>query len=313
MSAEKAAPWTLEDIPDLTGKRALVTGVTAGLGEATTLELARKGAEVIMAARTESKLGKAVADIREALPDAQVHPLILDLSELSSVRAAAEEAASYGPIDILVNNAGVMATPKRTTADGFELQFGTNHLGPFALTGLLFPQLVASGGARVVAVASIGHHGVRSVPLGDPREPTRRYLKWIAYGQSKLANLLFAFELARRARAHDVPVVSVAAHPGYAATDLMKGGLRLNGRRPVGTMIEAATRLLGQSSSQGALPQLMAATAPDLPGGTYLGPSGPAELRGPPVVVGTTKTARDEELAARLWELSEKATGVTFP
>ena len=304
--------WTLDEMPDLTGKRALVTGVTAGLGEHTVLELARKGAEVIMAARTESKLADTLGDVRRAQPLANVTALVVDLADLSSVRRAAEEAAAYGPLDILVNNAGVMATPNRRTTDGFDLQFGTNHLGHFALTGLLLPQLEASGDARVVTVASLAHHLVRSVPVTDPRKPKKRYRKWVAYGESKLANLLFAFELDRRARMTGLPIVSVAAHPGYAATDLMSGGLRLAGRTPVAMLVDGATRLLGQSSAQGALPSLMAATLPDLPGGSYLGPNGAGEMRGAPVIVGTTRAARDEEMAARVWEMSEKATGVGF-
>jgi len=310
---ESAPAWAVEQIPDLTGKRALVTGVTAGIGEHTVLELARKGAEVIMAARTESKLSSTIDDVRRTLPKATVVPLICDLADLSSVRRAAMEAAASGPLDILVNNAGVMATPNRRTVDGFDLQLATNHLGHFALTGLLFPQLVASGDARIVTLASLAHHWVRSIPLNDPREPSGRYLKWVAYARSKLANLLFAFELDRRARRFGLPVTSVAAHPGYAATELMSGGLRLGGRTPVGTMIEAATRLLGQTSAQGALPSLMAATMPGLPGGSYVGPGGPGEMRGAPVIVGTTKAARNEEMAAQLWDLSEQATGVRFP
>ena len=304
--------WTLDEMPDLTGKRALVTGVTAGLGEHTVLELARRGAEVIMAARTESKLTVAVDDVRRALPRAKVEPLILDLADLSSVHRAAEEAAAYGPLDLLVNNAGVMATPNRRTVDGFDLQFGTNHLGHFALTGLLFPQLVASGDARVVTVASLAHRLARHVPVSDPREPKKRYRKWIAYGESKLANLLFAFELDRRARQAGLPVGSMAAHPGYASTELVSGGLQLSGRSPIAMIVEGATRLLGQSSARGALPTLMAATMPGLPGATYIGPNGPGEMRGAPVVVGSTSAARDEEMAAQVWAMSEGATGVSL-
>ncbi len=312
-TGESAPTWTLDEMPDLTGKRALVTGVTAGIGEHTVLELARKGAEVIMAARTETKLASATEDVRRALPTATVVPLTCDLANLSSVRRAAAEASSYGPLDLLVNNAGVMATPNRRTVDGFDLQLGTNHLGHFALTGLLFPQLVASGDARVVTLASLAHHWVRSIPLTDLREPTGRYLKWVAYARSKLANLLFAFELDRRARGAGLPVTSVAAHPGYAATELMSGGLRLGGRTPIATMLEAVTRLLGQTSTQGAMPSLMAATMPGLPGGSYVGPGGPGEMRGAPAIVGTTKAARNEQMAAQLWDLSERATGVRFP
>ena len=305
--------WSCDDIPDLTGKRALVTGVTSGLGEHTALELARKGAEVLMAGRDETKLEQSVADVRRAVPTGCVRPLVMDLADLSSVRRAAAEGAAYGPLDILVNNAGVMATPYRRTEDGFELQLGTNHLGHFALTGLLWPQLAASEGARVVTVSSQMHRVAPSVPLSDPRLPTGRYQKWLAYAQSKLANLLFAFELDRRARKAGVPVESMAAHPGYAATNLMSAGLNLDGRRPDGAIIVAATRLLGQSSAQGAWPSLMAATLPGLPGGSYIGPRGPAEMRGAPKIVGASRAARDEQAAAKLWEISEEATAVHFP
>lgn len=305
--------WTLGEMPDLSGKRALVTGGTSGLGEHTVLELARNGAEVIMAARTEHKLAHAIEDIRRVLPNATLVPLLLDLADLSSVRRAVEEAAKYGPIDLLVNNAGVMATPHLRTADGFDLQLGTNHLGHFALTGLLFPQLVASGDARVVTVSSQMHRIVRKVPLDDPRVHTGHYQKWIAYGQSKLANLLFAFELDRRCRRAGLPVASMAAHPGYAATNLMDTGLNMQGTRPDGAILVGATRLLGQRAASGALPTLMAATMPGLPGGSYIGPKGFAELRGLPTVVGASRAARDERMAAALWELSEQVTHVAFP
>ena len=211
-----AHQWTLADIPDLTGRRALVTGVTGGLGEHTVLELARKGASVVMTARSQTKLQRAVDDVRRVLPQAELVPLVLDLADLSSVRRAVDEVRPLGALDLLVNNAGVMATPHRRTADGFELQLGTNHLGHFALTGLLWPQLVAAGSARVVTVSSQMHRLARTVPLGDPRQDTGRYRKWQAYAESKLANLLFAFELERRATAAGVAVHSMAAHPGYA-------------------------------------------------------------------------------------------------
>ncbi len=305
--------WTLDDIPDLSGKRALVTGVTGGLGHHTVLELARKGAEVIMASRNDHKLMHAVEDVRRLLPTATVAPLLLDLADLSSVRRGADEASRYGPLNILVNNAGIMATPQLRTVDGFDLQFGTNHLGHFALTGLLFPQLVASGDARVVTVASQAHRYVRRVPLKDPRVQPRRYQKWIAYGQSKLANLLFAFELERRARKAGVPVASMAAHPGYAATNLMDTGLNMQGTKADGAIIVGASRVLGQQAAVGAMPQLMAATMPLLPGGAYIGPKGFAEMRGFPKVVRASRAARDQRMAAALWEVSEQATGVTFP
>jgi NAD(P)-dependent dehydrogenase (short-subunit alcohol dehydrogenase family) len=305
--------WTPEDIPDLEGKRALVTGVTSGLGEHTVLELARHGAEVMMAARSETRLARAIDDVRGVLPTARLVPAIVDLADLASVRRAAAAVAAHGPLDILINNAGVMATPHRRTADGFELQFGTNHLGHFALTGLLFPQLVAAGSARVVTVASQAHRYARTVPLGDPRTGDGHYRKWVAYGQSKLANVLFALELDRRCRAAGMPVASMAAHPGYAATNLMSTGLNMEGVKPDGAIIVGATRLLGQPAAMGAQPSLMAATMPGLPGGTYVGPRGFAEMRGRPAVVTPSRTARDEELARRLWEVSEEATGVHFP
>lgn len=306
--------WTLDDIPDLTGKQALVTGVTSGLGEHTVLELARKGASVVMAARSETKLRMAIDDVKRVLPNASLVPLILDLAELGSVRRAVDEVKGLGPLDILINNAGVMATPYHRTVDGFELQFGTNHLGHFALTGLLFPQLAAAEAGRVVTVASQAHRLVRSVPLSDPRTPGNGdYQKWIAYGRSKLANLLFAFELDRRARAAGTAVRSMAAHPGYAATNLMHNGLNMGGVKADGAIVVGATRLLAQPSEMGAQPTLMAATLPDLPGGSYCGPRGFAEMRGLPMLVRPSKTARDETLARELWKVSEEATRVYFP
>jgi len=308
-----AHQWTLAEMPDLSGKRALVTGVTSGIGEHTALELARKGAEVVMAARSESKLRRAVDDIRRVLPTARLEPLLLDLADLGSVRRAADEAVALGELDLLVNNAGVMATPERRTVDGFELQLGTNHLGHFALTGLLWPALTKAPSARVVTVSSLAHRLVRRVPLDDPRTTTGHYRKWTAYGYSKLANLLFAFELDRRARAAGVAVTSMAAHPGYAATNLVHAGMNMDGTRADGAIGVGATRLLGQPADLGAQPSLMAATMSGLAGGSYTGPRGFGELRGLPTVVGASRAARDGELARGLWEVSERATGVTFP
>ena len=305
--------WSLAEMPDLTDRRALVTGVTGGIGEHTALELARSGAEVILAGRSEEKLSAVVDDIRRILPNVVLRPVVMDLADLASVRRAAAEASSYGPLDILVNNAGVMATPARRTADGFDLQMGTNHFGHFALTGLLLPQLVASGSARVVALASQMHRLARSVPVTDPRVDHGGYRKWRSYAQSKLANLLFMFELDRRARAAELPITSVGAHPGYAATNLMSAGLGMHGRTAEGSIIQAATRLLAQPAETGALPSLMAATMPGLPGGAYLGPSGPGEMRGAPTIVRTSRQARDPEMAAALWRVSEEATGVSYP
>ena len=305
--------WTLDDIPDLSGRRALVTGVTSGIGEHTVLELARKGAEVVMAARSQAKLAVAVDDVRRVLPTARLVPLVVDLADLTSVRQAAESVAPLGALDILVNNAGVMATPYRRTVDGFELQLGTNHFGHFALTGLLFPQLAAAESARVITVSSQAHRMARGVPLGDPREGGGHYRKWQAYAQSKLANLLFALELDRRAHAAGTAVTSLGAHPGYARTNLMSAGLNMGGVKPDGAIIVGVTRLVAQTAEMGAQPSLMAATLPGVPGGSYIGPHGPFEARGRPTVVKPSRLARNEDLARRLWELSERATTVTFP
>ena len=299
--------WTLADMPDLTGTRAVVTGVTAGLGTATALELARAGAEVVLVARSADRLATTQRGLEAAVPGAALHPVIADLADLSSVRRGAAEIDRLGPVHLLVNNAGVMALPYARTVDGFEMQLGTNHLGPFLLTGLLLPQLIASGQGRVVAVASQAHRFARRAPLDDPRVLTGRYSRWGAYGASKLANLMTTFELDRRARAAGLPVKALAAHPGYSATELVAktGGIG-------GQIMTAATRLLGQRAELGALPTLMAATA-DLPGSTYIGPDGLGQMRGYPRIVQPRRLARDEDAQRRLWELSEAATGIRYP
>jgi NAD(P)-dependent dehydrogenase (short-subunit alcohol dehydrogenase family) len=300
--------WSLTDLPELTGRRVLVTGVTSGIGEQTALELARHGAEVVLAARSESRLDRTEADILAAVPTAVLHRAIIDLADLSSVRRAAAEISQIGPIDVLVNNAGVMATPFSQTVDGFELQLATNHLGPFLLTGLLLPQLVASGRGRVVTVSSQAHRFTRRAPLDDPRVHHARYSRWGAYSRSKLAGLLFTFELDRRLREHGLPVTGVACHPGYSATELM--GKARTGRR--GQILQAAFTLVGQPSSMGALPTLMAATA-ELPGSTYVGPGNVLQMRGLPTIVKPRRLALDRMAQRRLWELSEAATGLRYP
>ena len=312
------ATWGLADMPSLTGTRALVTGVTSGIGLVTARELARAGAEVVLAARDPAKLATTRRELDVAVPGALLQPLVVDLADLTSVRRAAEEAAAGGPLHLLVNNAGVMATPHQRTPDGFELQLATNHLGPFALTGLLLDRLVASGRARVVTVSSVMATTVRTVSLQDPRQRRRPHRKWRAYSESKLANLVFTVELDRRARAAGLPVVAMAAHPGHTLTGLVRNGMRSRsggeGRlRLDGAIGLAVTRLVAQGPEQGALPTLMAATARDLPGGSYVGPGGPFQLHGPPTLVGLPGTAQDPELARRLWELSERATGVSWP
>jgi NAD(P)-dependent dehydrogenase (short-subunit alcohol dehydrogenase family) len=308
-----AGPWTAADIPDLSGKRALVTGVTSGIGEKTVIELARHGAEVILGARSPSKLEASIRTIEKAVPGARLHPLAIDVSDLSSVRRAAGQVD--GPLDLLVNNAGVMATPYERTADGLELQMATNHFGPFALTGLLLPQLIASGDGRVVAVGSQASRVARKAPLEDPRDDSVRYSRWRAYAESKLADLMFVFELDRRAREQGVPVKGLAAHPGYAATALMGTGLSTGStaEKPskASTVLQAVFQRVGQPAEVGALPTLMAATA-DLPGSTYVGPSGPLQMKGYPRIVSPRRLAHDREAQRRLWQISEEATDVRF-
>jgi NAD(P)-dependent dehydrogenase (short-subunit alcohol dehydrogenase family) len=234
--------------------------------------------------------------------------VVADLADQSSVRRGAAEAAAFCPIDVLVNNAGVMALPYARTVDGFEMQFGTNHLGPFLLTGLLLPQVIASGDGRVVSVASQAHRIARRVPLDDPRTLARRYSRWGSYGESKLANLMFTFELDRRLSRAGLPVKALVAHPGYSATELVgkTGGIG-------GKVMHAATVVLGQKAEYGALPTLMAAVA-DLPGSTYVGPAGFGQMGGLPTVVKPRRRfVHDEEAQARLWELSERATGIKYP
>ena len=309
----QSRPWTPADIPDLSGRRALVTGVTSGIGEKTVIELARHGAEVILGARNPAKLEASIRTIEEEVPGARLHPLSIDVSDLASVRRAAAQVE--GPLHLLINNAGVMATPHRRTADGLELQMATNHFGPFALTGLLLDQLVASGDGRVVAVGSQAARLARQPPLEDPRDQDVRYSRWGAYSRSKLADLMFVFELDRRARARGLPVRGLAAHPGYSATGLMGTGYNTGNTRErlrmSATILQAAFEVAGQPPELGALPTLMAATA-DLPGSTYVGPGGPLQMRGHPRIVSPSRLALDRDLQRRLWEVSEEATGVRF-
>ena len=304
--------WRTDDIPDLIGKRAVITGVTGGLGLNAAIELARHGAELVVTARNAAKAEGAVARINTAAPGAKVDVISLDLADLANTtRAAREVAAAYDRIDILVNNAGIMATPRATTAEGFELQIGTNHLGHFAWTATLWPVLAASA-ARIVTVSSFMHTRVNGLDLrtlsveGSPR----RYSRWKSYSESKLANLLFAFELDRRSKAARVPVVSVGAHPGYASTNLTKTGTSVNGLSLPGAAMHQVSKVLGQPAAHGAWPLLMAATDPAFTGGEYIGPSG--VMRGRPRLASTSRIARDETLASALWTASESVTGTPF-
>ncbi|MGZ0147066.1 oxidoreductase [Kribbella sp. WER1] len=299
--------WSTADIPDLTGRRALVTGATSGIGYETALELLRHGADVIVAARNPEKTARAAERLTQQGGRAPT-VLELDLADLASVQRAADEVrATYDRLDVLVNNAGVMAPPYRQTVDGFELQLGTNHLGHFALTGRLLPVLLK--GSRVVTVSSFMHKGARGVSQEDLRRPASSYRKWDAYCRSKLANLLFMLELDRRARAAGADLLSVGSHPGYASTHLQAAGPELAGNALQAQLWGAATRLVAQPAAAGAWPSLYAATYADLRPGSFVGPSF-FEYRGTPKVVLPARTAQDPELARRLWAWSVEATGV---
>ncbi len=305
--------WTETDVPDQSGRLAVVTGSNTGLGFDTARVLAARGAQVVLACRDTAKADTAATQIRALTPGAQVSVQKLDLGSLASVRdAAAELAAAHPRIDLLINNAGVMYPPKSTTADGFELQFGTNHLGHFALTGLLLPNLLNVDGSRVVVVASIAHTIRARIDFDDLQWERRKYERVAAYGQSKLANLMFAYDLQRRlAAAHQTTgakTIAVAAHPGVAATELV--------RHIPGATLPGFNWISGKilnSAEMGALPTLRAATDPAVQGGQYWGPDGFRELRGYPVLATSSKQSRDEAIQQRLWQVSEELTGVTYP
>lgn len=286
--------WTAADIPDQTGRTCVVTGANSGLGAVIATELARAGAHVILACRDISKGERAVASM-----PGHVEVRHLDLADLASVRAC---AASMEEVAVLVNNAGVMATPKRRTKDGFELQIGTNHLGHFALTGLLLDRITD----RIVTMSSAAHRMGR-IDLQDLNWDHRRYQRWQAYGQSKLANLMFTYQLQRRFAAAQSNRKALAAHPGYAATNLQSHTDSIQDR-----LMSVTNRLVAQSAQKGALPALYAATFPTLPGGSFVGPDGLFEQRGHPKVVRSSTRSYDEAQAVALWGISETLTGVTF-
>jgi NAD(P)-dependent dehydrogenase (short-subunit alcohol dehydrogenase family) len=303
-----ADKWTAADMPSQSGKAAVVTGSNIGLGFADARELARAGAKVIMAVRNTQKGESAASEIRAADPDADVVVSQLDLADLASVRRFAERfGAEQDRLDLLINNAGVMAPPRRTTVDGFESQFGTNHLGHFALTGLLLGRLLKASEPRVVTVSSPGHR-IGTIDFDDLQRE-RRYNNWLAYGQSKLANLMFTFELNRRAVKAGTALKSYASHPGYSATNLQFAGPAHWYERLGGAI---GNRLIAQSADMGALPTLYAATVPDLPGGSFVGPDGFLEQRGYPHLVTAAGKAYDQEAWRRLWEVSEELTGVKY-
>ena len=299
-------------MPDQTGRTAVVTGSSTGVGWYVALELARRGARVVLAGRDRGRLDRAAAAIHRELADPSLDALTVDLADLASVRAAAASPALPAVVDLLVNNAAVMATPHRRTRDGLELQLATNHFGPFLLTGLLLPRLVAGGHGRLVTVSSSAHRWARSAPLRPPRDPDPPYRRWRAYAESKLANLLFTFELQRRLTRAGLPVRALAAHPGYAATTLASTGLLAGRAHAASSILDAVVAATAQPAADGAWAVLMAAAA-DLPGGTYCGPSGFGETRGLPTVVAASRLARDEVAQRRLWELSEQTVGLRYP
>jgi NAD(P)-dependent dehydrogenase (short-subunit alcohol dehydrogenase family) len=300
--------WTAADVPDQCGRVAVITGANSGIGFEAAAALAGKGGHVVLAVRDLAKGEQSAARITNRYPEADLALQELDLASLGSVRAAAEDLkAAYPQISLLINNAGVMGTPKASTKDGFELQLGTNHLGHFALTGLLLDHLMPVEDSRIVTVSSLGHRARAAIDF-DNLQSERRYDRFAAYGRSKLANLLFTYELQRRLTANGEATIAVAAHPGSSRTDL--------GRNSP-TWLRISFTVLGplifQSPRMGALPTLRAATDPTARGGQYYGPDGFAEQRGYPKCVQSSPQSHDEELQQRLWAVSEELTGVNYP
>lgn len=311
--------WSAEQIPDQSGRTAVITGANSGIGLVTARELARHGATVVVACRDIDKGDAAVEQMRQELgeagPEAAFHVRRLDLADLDSVRSFAAETIAAFPegIDLLVNNAGVMAPPRKETADGFELQFGTNHLGHFALTGLLLDELKKKPGSRVVTVSSNAHK-MGKVDFDDLQSEDS-YRRWNAYAQSKLANLVFAIDLQRRIDEAGLDIESMAAHPGLSATNLGSAGTGTgNGIVNLLTtpVLKFSHIVFAQDAEHGALPTLFAAVSPGLPGGSYIGPDGIGEHRGSPTVVTPRKVAHNPEVAERLWRESVELTGVEY-
>jgi NAD(P)-dependent dehydrogenase (short-subunit alcohol dehydrogenase family) len=306
-------PWTANDIPSQQGRRVVITGANSGIGFHTALELARHGAELVLPARTEAKAADAVHRIRTEVPDAKVFAEILDLADQSSVRAFAARTIERFPgqsLDLLINNAGVMAIPAReVTVDGFERQFATNYLGPFALTALLLPSIKPQPGSRIVTVCS--NSGKFGKIAFDNLQSERRYSPMFgAYTQSKLADLIFMLELQRRLASAHSPILSIAAHPGLAVTNLHDSGPG-DGNSPMKVLLNLV-HPLSQDAHHGALPTLFAALSPNVQPGGYYGPDGFFETKGDPAAAKIPAAAKDQAVAARLWEQSERLTGVTF-
>ena len=299
----RQGPWTVADVPDQSGRVAVVTGANSGIGFEAAAVLARHGAHTILACRDAARAEDALTRLSAAVPGATVSVVRLDLASLESIRAAAERIlATHDRLDLLINNAGVMWPPYGKTADGFELQFGTNHLGHFAFTGLVIEAMLPVPGSRVVTVSSMGHRTGR-INFAD-LQSERRYGRMTAYAQSKLANLMFTYELQRRLYAAGAPTAALAAHPGVAFTELT---------RNLPGVLQAAGGLFTQSAAMGALPILRAATDPAAAGGEYHGPGGLGQAKGYPVRVSSTARSRDQAARQRLWAESERLTGVTYP
>lgn len=303
--------WTAADVPDQHGRTAVITGGTGGLGLETARVLASHGATVVIAGRDPAKIEAAASQLASGQPDARVQTVQVDLASLESVRkAAAELAGRFPTLDLLINNAGLMMPPYGLTKDGYELQFGTNHLGHFALTGLLMRSLLATPGSRVVTLSSNAHRGGR-INFEDLNS-ARRYRRMTAYGQSKLANLMFTYELQRRLAAAKAQTIALAAHPGIARTDLTRHMSALT-NTVMGPRFASLNSRFVQDARMGALPTLRAATDPAAVGGTYYGPEGFGQLTGYPVVVTSTTRSHNRQAQRRLWVESEQLTGITYP
>lgn len=305
--------WSSQNIPSLEGKTAIVTGANSGIGYETAAELAGHGATVIMACRNLDKANRAADELRKRHLSGSLEVMQLDVSDLDSVRAFTEAFKSrFSRLDILCNNAGVMGGPQITrTRHGFESMFGTNHLGHFALTGLLLDVLKATPGARIVVVTSMAHRNVAGLNLDDPNFESSTYKLFDAYAKSKLANLTFCLELNKRLKAAGVDITAVAAHPGYTATNITSGANPDN-NRVKDFFVWLGDVLIAMPAHKGALPTLYAATAPDIHGGEYIGPDGPFQFYGSPTAVKYKPTASDPDAARRLWEISETLTKVSY-
>jgi NAD(P)-dependent dehydrogenase (short-subunit alcohol dehydrogenase family) len=301
-----SAKWTAADVPDQSGRVAIITGSNIGIGYGAAAVLAGKGAHTVLAVRNLEKGKDAVNRIKAASPNAVVTLQELDLTSLDNIRKAADELRAAHPrIDLLINNAGVMYVPTReTTKDSFEMQFGTNHLGHFALNGLLLDNILPVQGSRVVTISSVGHRILARIHFDDP-QLERKYNRVEAYGQSKLANLMFTYELQRRLKAKGAPTIALAAHPGFSDTELM--------RHLPGFVPDFFWRPFAQPADMGALPTLRAATDPGAQGGQYYGPDGIGEVTGHPKVVESSAQSHNEDIQRRLWTMSEELTGVTYP